>query len=81
MDKPAAVYVLKTERINGEGHIVSQNVGVTFCIQEAEAHKGERFENEFDTLPFSGDVQEQSAQTELILAMRQIRTDIEESLK
>jgi len=82
-DQQITVYVLKRERINDEGHIVSQNVGVTFSVHEAEAHKGESFENGFDTLQFSGNMQEQYAETELILAMREcvalVQPIIEES--
>lgn len=71
------VYVLKRERINGEGHVVSQNVGVTFSLHEAEAHKGMEFENDFDTLPFSGDLQEDASTTELILAMRVFKESLD----
>jgi hypothetical protein len=74
------VYVLKRERINDEGQIVSQNVGVTFSIHEAEGHKSASFENDFDTLQFSGSVQDQTNATDLILAMRRAFADVEESL-
>ena len=80
-DPKVPVYVLKRERINNEGQIVSQNVGVTFSIHDAELHKGESFENDFDTLQYSGDMQEESTTTRLILAMRECAAIVKESLQ
>jgi hypothetical protein len=76
--KPAPVYVLRRERINGEGHIVSQNVGVTFNIHEAEAHKGESFENDFDTIEISANWREDAETTAVVEAIRTFRTLVEE---
>jgi hypothetical protein len=66
-------YVLTTLRINANGSVASTNVGVTFDIFEAEAHKAKGVENDFDTFVVSGDWREDAEQSELIASMRDFR--------
>lgn len=45
------VYVLTCLTIDGKGNVFSRNVGVTFDVFVAEAHKGDGVENDFETFP------------------------------
>ena len=67
------LYVLTRLFIDAKGNIASRNVGATFDIFEAEAHKAMGVENDFDTFPLSRDWREDGAQSSLITAMREFR--------
>jgi hypothetical protein len=65
--------------------VTSRNVGVTFDIFEAEAHKAEGVENDFEMFAVSGNWREDGEQSKLIAMMREFREivamQIEESLR
>ena len=67
------LYVLTTLSIDAKGNVVSRNVGVTFDIFEAEAHKAHGVENDFDTFFVSGDWREDAEQSSLVTTMRDFR--------
>jgi hypothetical protein len=64
------LYVLTSLFIDARGNVVSSNVGATFDIFEAEAHKARGVENDFDTFPVSGDWREDAEQSSLVTTMR-----------
>jgi len=67
------VYVLTTLSIDAKGNVVSGNVGVTFDIFEAEAHKGRGVENDFDMFLVPGEWREEAEQSILVTTMRDFR--------
>jgi len=48
MDR-VTVYVLTSLSIDSDGNVASRNVGATFDVFEAEAHRAKGVENEFET--------------------------------
>jgi hypothetical protein len=77
--------VLTSLSIDAKGNVTSRNVGVTFDIFEAEAHKAEGVENDFEMFAVSGNWREDAEQSKLIATMREFREivamQIEESLR
>lgn len=73
MDNPSFsnVYVLTSLFFDSKGNIKSRNVGVTFSLHEAELHKGQGIENDFESFPIALNWQEHAATTELVFAMRE----------
>ena len=67
------VYVLTTLSIDAKGNVVSRNVGVTFDIFEAEAHRARGVQNEFDTFLVPGEWREEAEQSILVATMRDFR--------
>jgi hypothetical protein len=64
-------YVLTSLFIDSKGDITSRNVGVTFSLHEAERHKGQGVENEFETFHICSNWQEHAVTTELVFVMRE----------
>ena len=64
-------YVLTTLSLDSKGNVHSRNVGVTFSLHEAERHKAQGVENEFESFLIATNWQEQAATTELVFAMRE----------
>lgn len=64
------VYVLTTFTIDTKDNVVSRNVGVTFDVFEAEAHKGHGVENDFETFIVRDNWRESAQQSALIMTMR-----------
>jgi hypothetical protein len=85
MMESVSVYVLTSLSLDAKGNVTSRNVGVTFDIFEAEEHKGDGVENNFDTFAMSADWREDAEQSKLIATMREFRAivamQIEESLR
>jgi hypothetical protein len=73
MDNPCLsnVYVLTSLFFDSKGNIKSRNVGVTFSLHEAERHKAQGVENEFETFQICSNWPEHAATTELVFAMRE----------
>jgi len=73
MDKPSLsnAYVLTSLFFDSKGNIASRNVGVTFSLHEAERHKAEGVENEYETFQICSNWQEHAATTELVFAIRE----------
>lgn len=63
-------YVLTSLSIDSKGDIASRNVGVTFSLHEAEAHRGDSVQNDFETFQIDAKWQEDAATTDFVLAMR-----------
>jgi hypothetical protein len=76
--KQTQVFVLKTLVINAKGEAESKNVGVTFNIHDAEAHRSAGVENEFDTFEVAAEWEHDAATTEIVTMMREIRETVEE---
>ena len=72
------VYVLTSLFFDSKGNIKSRNVGVTFSLHEAERHKAQGVENEFETSQICSNWQEHAATTELVIAMREFCDMIKE---
>ena len=64
-------YVLTSLFFDGKGNIASRNVGVTFSLHEAERHKAQGVENEFEAFQICSNWQEHAATTQLVFAMRE----------
>jgi hypothetical protein len=64
-------YVLTSLFFDREGNITSRNVGVTFSLHEAERHKGQGVETEYETFQICSNWQEHATTTELVFAMRE----------
>jgi hypothetical protein len=73
-----SVYVLTSLRIDPKGNVTSRNVGVTFDVFEAEAHRAKGVENEFDTFIVPADWREDAEQSSLIGVMRDFRDMVKE---
>ena len=72
------VYVLSTLSIDAQGNVVSRNVGVTFDILTAEAHKAHGIEHDFGTFVVSGDWREDAEQSSLVTTMRDFREMVQQ---
>jgi hypothetical protein len=68
-----SVYVLTLLSLNAEGNVISRNVGVTFDVLEAEAHRGKAVEREFEVFAVPGTWPEAAEQSKLIASMRDFR--------
>jgi len=64
------LYVLTTLSIDAEGNVVSRNVGVTFDLFEAEAHRDRGVENDFETHVVDSNWSEDAAESSLVTTMR-----------
>jgi hypothetical protein len=78
MMESVSVYVLTSLFLDAKGTVVSKNVGVTFDIFEADAHKAKGVENDFEMFTVAGDWHEDAEQSSLIGAMRDFREMIAE---
>ena len=80
MDNPSLsnVYVLTSLFFDSKGNVACRNVGVTFSLHEAERHKAQGVENEFETFQICSNWQEHTAATELVFAMREFRDMVKE---
>lgn len=83
MDDPCLsnVYVLTSLFFDSKGNIKSRNVGVTFSLHEAEWHKAQGVENEFETFQICSNWPEHAATTELVFAMREFCDMVKELQK
>jgi len=78
MDNSCSVYVLTSLFFDRQGNVSSRNVGVTFSLHDAEAHRAEGVQNEFQEFPVSDDWREDTATTALVKAMRSFRGIVED---
>ena len=67
------LYVLTPLIIDPKGSVASRNVRVTFDIFEAERHKGDGVENDFETFPASANWCEDVERSGLVRTMRDSR--------
>jgi hypothetical protein len=78
MDNFVRVYLLTALSFDSNGNIASKNVGVTFSVHEAEAHRAEGVQNEFDEFRVRTDWREDAETSSLVAAMRHFRGIVEE---
>jgi hypothetical protein len=67
------VYLLTSLNLDSKGDVTSRNVGITFSLHEAEAHRDKGVENEFERFQIDSNWQEDAATTELVIVMREFR--------
>jgi len=72
------VFVLTTLALDKKGDVKSRNVAVTFDLFEAEDHRNEGVENDYEVFVVPCDWQEDAAQSELISAMREFRSMVKQ---
>jgi len=68
------VFVLTSLDLDKSGVVKSRNVAVTFDLFEAEDHRNDGVENDYEVFVVPCDWQEDAAQSELISAMREFRS-------
>jgi hypothetical protein len=78
MHHPAEVFVLTRLVIRPEGHVIAENIGVTFDIYLAEAHRACGVENDFERHPVSANWFEEAERSIVVSAMREFRQIVEE---
>ncbi|MBZ5571153.1 MAG: hypothetical protein LAO09_04655 [Acidobacteriia bacterium] len=78
MENSCSVYVLTRLFFDGQGNVSSRNVGVTFSLHDAEAHRAGGVQNEFEEFLVSDDWREDTVTTALVKAMRSFRGMVEE---
>jgi len=64
------LYVLTSLSIEANGNVVSRNVGVTFALFDAEAHRDRGVENDFETHVADSNWSEDAAESRLVTTMR-----------
>jgi len=72
------VFVLTSLDLGKSGDVKSRNVAVTFDLFEAEDHRNEGVENDYEVFVVPCDWQEDAARSELISAMREFRNMVEQ---
>jgi hypothetical protein len=78
MTEPVHIFVLTKLVIDPNGTVVSKNVGVSFNIHDAEKHAALDVANGYETFEIESSWQEDAATTDLVGAMRQFRSMVEE---
>ena len=78
MMESVSVYVLTSLFLDPKGAIRSKNVGVTFSLHEAEAHRDKGVENEFEAFQIDVNWEEAAATSALVEQMRVFRDLIAE---
>jgi hypothetical protein len=81
MTDSAHVYILTRLCIDDNGNVTSRNVGVTLDLLEAETHRGDGIDNDFEVFTVSGDWREDAAQSDLVVAMREFREIVQEQIE
>lgn len=72
------VFILTTLALDKKGDVKSRNVAVTFDLFEAEDHRNKGVENDYETFVVPCDWREDAEQSELVVAMRNFRSMVEE---
>ena len=78
MNRPTEIFVLTRLTLSPEGQVVSENIGVTFDIYLAEAHRAHGVENDFERHPISAYWFEDAERSSVVSAMREFRQIVEE---
>ncbi len=78
MNHPAEIFVLTRLVISPEGHVVAENVGVTFDLFLANAHCAVGVECDFQRYPISANCFEDAERSNCISAMREFRQIVEQ---
>ena len=64
--------------VSPEGRVVAENIGATFDIYQAEAHRAHGVENDFERHPISANWFEDAERSSVVAAMRELRQIVEE---
>ncbi len=72
------VYVLTRLVIEEHGNVTAENVGVTFDVHAAEAHREKSIENDFEKFSVPADWRDDAETSNLVKAMREFRSMVEE---
>jgi len=72
------VFVLSSLALDKSGDVKSRNVAVTFDLFEAEDHRNNGVENDYDVFVVPCDWQEDAARSKLISAMREFRNMVKQ---
>ncbi len=72
------VFILTTLALDKKGNVQSRNVAATFDLFEAEDHRNEGVENDYEVFVVAPDWQQDAAQSELVAAMREFRGIVKE---
>jgi hypothetical protein len=67
------VFVLTSLALDRSGDVKSRNVAVTFDLFEAEDHRNQGVQNDYEVFVVPCDWREDAQQSELIAAMREFR--------
>jgi len=74
----ARIFVLTSLYIDDSGDVANRNVGVTFDLLEAEAHRAQGVANDFQTFGVSLNWREDTEQSNLVTTMRDLRAMVQE---
>lgn len=74
----ARIFVFTSLYIDDAGNVVNRNVGVTFDLFEAEAHRARGVENDFQTFSVPVNWREDAEQSNLVTTMRDLRAMVQE---
>ena len=74
----ARIFVLTSLYIDDAGNVANRNVGVTFDLLEAEAHRARDIENDFQSFDVSVNWREDAEQSNLVATMRDLRLMVQE---
>lgn len=78
MNRMTVIFVLTRLAVSPEGHVVAQNIGVTFDIYLAQAHRAHGVENDFERHPISANWFEDAERSGVVSAMREFRQLVEQ---
>jgi len=78
VNHPLEVFVLTRLAISPEGHVVAENIGATFDIYLAEAHRADGVENDFERHAISANWHEEAERSSVVAAMREFRQMVEQ---
>jgi hypothetical protein len=78
MNRPTEIFVLTRLAISPEGHVVAENIGATFDIYLAEAHRAHGVENDFERHPISANWYEHAERSSVVAAMREFCQIVEQ---
>jgi hypothetical protein len=67
------VFVLTRLAFDKSGEVKSRNVAVTFDLFEAEDHKNDGVENDYEVFCVPSDWREDAATSDIVIAMREFR--------
>lgn len=78
MNHPLEVFVLTRLVVTPEGHVKAENVGATFDIFVADAHRAIGVEHDFERYPISASWPEEAEKSGVVSMMRAFRQMMEQ---
>ena len=74
----ARIFVLTSLYIDDTGNVANRNVGVTFDVLEAEAHRARGIANDFQAFSVPVNWREDAEESNLVTTMRDLRAMVQE---